>query len=66
MMRRLASERMTMLVVTHEMGFARDVSSEIVFMEAGSVVAQAPSRELFEHPPTERMRSFLSSVGRGR
>ena len=50
-MRKLAEEGMTMLVVTHEMGFARNVSSKTVFMENGVVVEQAPSHEFFAHPP---------------
>ena len=49
-MRQLAEEGMTMLVVTHEMGFARNVSSKTVFMENGVVVEQAPSHE-FSQPP---------------
>lgn len=61
-MQRLASERMTMLVVTHEMGFARDVSNKVVFMEDGGVVAQASSQDFFAHPANERVRSFLRVV----
>lgn len=57
-MRQLAEEGMTMLVVTHEMGFARNVSSKTVFMENGVVVEQAPSREFFEDPKEERTREF--------
>ncbi len=49
-MRKLAEEGMTMLVVTHEMGFARNVSSKTVFMENGVVVEQAPSHEFFADP----------------
>ena len=55
-MRKLAEEGMTMLVVTHEMGFARNVSSKTVFMENGVVVEQAPSHEFFAHPREERTR----------
>lgn len=61
-MRQLAEEGMTMLVVTHEMGFARNVSSKTVFMENGVVVEQAPSREFFEHPKEERTRAFLQKI----
>ena len=57
-MRQLAEEGMTMLVVTHEMGFARNVSSKTVFMENGVVVEQAPSREFFADPKEERTRAF--------
>ena len=57
-MRQLAEEGMTMLVVTHEMGFARNVSSKTVFMENGIVVEQAASREFFANPKEERTREF--------
>ena len=58
-MRQLADEGMTMLVVTHELGFARTVSSRTVFMEHGVVVEAGPSREIFDHPREERTRTFL-------
>ena len=61
-MRHLAEEGMTMLVVTHEMGFARGVSSKVLFMEHGAVVESAPSRAFFEHPQTERSRAFVESI----
>ena len=61
-MRQLAEEGMTMLVVTHEMGFARNVSSKTVFMENGVVVEQAPSHEFFANPKEERTREFLRMV----
>ena len=61
-MRELAKEHMTMLVVTHEMGFARNVSSKTVFMENGVVVEQAPSREFFADPKEERTRAFLQKI----
>ena len=61
-MRQLAEEGMTMLVVTHEMGFARNVSSKTVFMENGVVVEQAPSREFFAAPKEERPRAFLQKI----
>lgn len=59
-MRRLAEDGMTMLVVTHEMSFARNVADRVVFMDGGMVVADAPAREFFERPATERVRSFLN------
>ena len=59
-MRRLAEDGMTMLVVTHEMGFARNVADRVVFMEGGAVVAEAPAREFFEHPANDRVRAFLA------
>ena len=61
-MRKLAEEGMTMLVVTHEMGFARNVSSKTVFMENGVVVEQAPSHEFFAAPKEERTRAFLQKI----
>ena len=61
-MRQLAEEGMTMLVVTHEMGFARHVSSKTVFMENGVVVEQAPSHEFFANPKEERTREFLRKI----
>ena len=63
-MRQLAEEGMTMLVVTHEMGFARNVSSKTVFMENGVVVEQAPSRQFFADPKEERTREFLRKIAR--
>ena len=61
-MRQLAEEGMTMLVVTNEMGFARGVSSKTVFMENGVVVEAAPSQEFFAHPKEERTREFLRKI----
>ncbi len=62
-MRRLAEDGMTMLVVTHELGFARTVSSHTAFMEGGVVVESGPSREVFGHPRQERTRAFLQTDG---
>ena len=61
-MKELAQEGMTMVVVTHEMGFARNVSSKTVFMENGVVVEQAPSHEFFANPKEERTREFLRKI----
>ena len=61
-MKQLAKEGMTMIVVTHEMGFARDVADRILFMDDGYIVEEASPEELFQHPKTERCRSFLESV----
>lgn len=58
-MRRLADEGMTMLVVTHEMGFARNVSNQVIFMEHGVVVEQADSKTFFDHPQQARTKEFL-------
>ncbi len=61
-MRSLAESGMTMLVVTHEMSFARNVSSHVVFMDNGQVVESAPSREFFTAPHAERTRAFLQGL----
>ncbi len=58
-MRDLAREGMTMLVVTHEMGFARTVSNKVILMEDGKIIEQGSSEEFFEHPKEERTRAFL-------
>ena len=62
LMKELAHTGITMLVVTHEMGFARGVSSKTVFMENGVVVEAAPSQEFFAHPKEERTREFLRKI----
>ena len=61
-MRELAMEGMTMLVVTHEMNFARNVSSRVVFLDGGSVLETAPSREFFENPREQRTRDFIKNI----
>ena len=58
----LASEGMTMLVVTHEMGFARQVADRVVFMDAGEIVESAPPKIFFDNPRTDRSRQFLSQI----
>jgi ABC-type polar amino acid transport system ATPase subunit len=58
-MKNLASEGMTMVVVTHEMGFAKDAADRIVFMDQGVVVEEGPPSEIFENPKNERLRTFL-------
>jgi glutamate transport system ATP-binding protein len=58
----LAAEGMTMLVVTHEMGFARKAADRVVFMDGGQVVEVATPAEFFDHPQTDRARDFLSKV----
>ena len=61
-MRDLANEGMTMLVVTHEMGFARTVSNKVIFMEDGVIVEQGSSKEFFEDPKEERTKAFLRTI----
>ena len=61
-MRSLANDGMTMVVVSHEMGFAREVADRVVFMDAGAVVEDRPSREFFTEPREERTRQFLGKI----
>ena len=61
-MKQLAKEGMTMIVVTHEMGFARDVANRIIFMDDGLIVEESSPEEMFRTPKTDRCRSFLESV----
>jgi polar amino acid transport system ATP-binding protein len=61
-MKQLASEGMTMMVVTHEMGFAREVGDKLVFMDGGVIVEEGDPREVLAHPTHERTRAFLSKV----
>ena len=61
-MKSLAAEGMTMLVVTHEMGFARSVADRVVFMDAGQIVEEAPPAQFFSAPDSERARDFLSKI----
>ena len=61
-MRKLALEGMTMLVVTHEMGFAREVADRIVFLEKGSIVEEGSPDDLFYHPKHDRTREFLWKI----
>ena len=63
-MRQLADEGMTMLVVTHEMGFAKNVSNKVVFMEHGIIVEASSSRDFFEHPRQERTKEFLQTISK--
>ncbi len=58
----LAREGMTMMVVTHEMGFARRVADRVVFVEGGQILEDSPKDEFFEHPKSERTRHFLSRI----
>lgn len=61
-MRDLAKEGMTMMVVTHEMGFAREVANRVVFMDEGKIIEVAPPNDFFTNPQTERGKAFLSSI----
>ena len=61
-MKDLAKEGMTMIVVTHEMGFAREVANRVVFLDGGEFVEEASPEEFFENPKSERLKNFLSKV----
>ena len=61
-MTELADDGMTMVVVTHEMGFAREVASRVMFMADGVIMEQNPPKEFFENPQNPRLKEFLSKV----
>ncbi len=61
-MKSLAEDGMTMAVVTHEMGFAREVASRVIFMDAGAIVEENTPEEIFDHPKSERLQTFLAKV----
>ena len=61
-MKSLANEGMTMAVVTHEMGFAREVGDRLLFVDGGNIIEQGPPKEVFENPKEERTKLFLSKV----
>ena len=61
-MKNLANDGMTMVVVTHEMGFAKEVGSRVLFMDNGIIVEQNTPEALFDHPQNDRTKSFLSKV----
>ncbi|HMM06230.1 MAG TPA: amino acid ABC transporter ATP-binding protein [Clostridiales bacterium] len=61
-MKKLAREGMTMVVVTHEMGFAKEVGTRVIFMDSGKILEENTPREFFENPQNERLQSFLSKV----
>ena len=61
-MRELADEGLTMIVVTHEMGFAREVADRVIFMADGAIVEEGTPSELFDHPKEERTKNFLNKV----
>jgi polar amino acid transport system ATP-binding protein len=58
----LAADGMTMVVVTHEMGFARSTADSVVFMDQGQVIEAGPPRQIFDDAQTERLQRFLSQV----
>ena len=62
LMRELAKDGMTMVVVTHEMGFAREVADRVVFMSEGAIIEEGSPADIFDHPQSERLQSFLAKV----
>jgi polar amino acid transport system ATP-binding protein len=62
LIRQLADEGMTMVIVTHEMGFAKEVGTRIIFVDQGKIQEEAPPQEFFENPKNERLKEFLSKV----
>ena len=64
-MRQLAKEGLTMIVVTHEMAFARDVADQVIFMDGGVIVEQGEPRMVMDHPKEERTRQFLARYAQG-
>ena len=63
--RELAEEKMTMVIVTHEMSFARDVADRVIFMDGGYIIEQGEPKEVIEHPKEERTRQFLARFMQG-
>jgi len=61
-MKELAKEGMTMVVVTHEMGFAREVSNRVIFLDDGVIAEEGSPAEIFENPRCDRLKSFLAKV----
>jgi len=63
-MRNLAKDKMTMISVTHEMGFAKEVSDRVIFMDEGKIVESGTPKEIFEDPKNERLKNFLKAMGK--
>ena len=61
-MKQLAREGMTMVVVTHEMGFAREVGDRVIFMDGGKIIEQGTPQEIFDHPRNQRLQEFLGKI----
>ena len=62
LMKQLAKEGMTMVVVTHEMGFAKEVASRVIFVDEGQIKEEGTPEEFFEHPKDPRLQEFLSKI----
>ena len=61
-MKNLAKEGMTMVVVTHEMGFAKEVGTRVLFVDEGKILEEGTPKDVFEHPTNERTQLFLSKI----
>ena len=61
-MKQLADDGMTMVVVTHEMGFAREVATKVLFVDGGNIIEENTPKEFFENPQSKRLQDFLSKV----
>ena len=61
-MKQLAAEGMTMVVVTHEMGFAREVADRVLFMADGALIEEGTPEEIFDNPKSDRLKDFLSKI----
>ena len=61
-MRELAKENMTMVVVTHEIAFAKEIANRVIFMAEGKIEEEGPAAEFFDNPKSERLKSFLAKV----
>ncbi|MFQ9510597.1 MAG: peptide ABC transporter ATP-binding protein, partial [Lachnospiraceae bacterium] len=61
-MKQLAKDGMTMVVVTHEMGFAREVADRVIFMDGGVIVEEGTPKDIFENPTNDRTKNFLGKV----
>ena len=62
LMKSLADEGMTMIIVTHEMGFAKEVANRVIFIDEGMILEEEPPEEFFENPKNPRLKEFLSKV----
>ena len=62
MIKQLATEHMTMIVVTHEMGFAREVADRVIFMDNQNIIADCPPKQFFDNPEHQRVISFLDKM----
>ena len=60
LMKKVAEDGMTMVIVTHELSFAKEIATKVLFMDQGAILEEGTPEEIFEHPKTERLKEFLS------